>query len=277
MPAISPHVLVTGATDGIGRQTALDLAAQGAHLILHGRNPDKLRDVQRTIQRAHPDVQTRLEVADFARLDDVRAMAARLNADDAPIDVLLHNAGVYMNDPRATADGFEMTLGVNHLAPTLLTHLLLDRVRASSYPGRIVLVSSIAHTRGALNIDDFETLDGFTPYGAYAASKLANVALARALAPRLGASPTVNSLHPGVVSTKLLTEGFGFEGNDSHAQGAATSVFLALDPSVASTTGAYFVRKAATPSTNPLTHNADWIDRFYARSCALVGVEPLPR
>lgn len=262
----NPLVVITGATDGIGAETARLLARAGARVVVHGRNREKAERVSSAIGTREAPV-----VADLSSMDAVRAMAEELRTRGEPIDVLLHNAGIFAEARTLTADGFESTLAVNHFAPFLLTHLLLQPLRASPQ-ARVINVSSIAHNRGALDPHDPTMARGFSPYGAYAASKLANVLFTLELARRLaGSTITVNALHPGVVSTKLLRAGFNMEGPDSHEDGAATSVFLALDPSVARTTGQYFVRSRQAPHAGkPKDARA-----LYDESCRLLGVEPL--
>ncbi len=265
LPA-QPHILLTGATDGIGRTAALELARRGARLLLHGRNAAKLQAIAGEVRALGAQVATIR--ADFASLAEVRAMAAEVLAEHAPIDVLVNNAGVYMTELRHTIDGFETTFAVNHLAPFLLTELLLPSLPAH---GRILNTSSIAHTRGELDFENLNAERGFDGYATYALSKLANVLHTVELARRLGPVPTVNALHPGVVSTKLLKKGFGIEGPDSLEQGAETTVFLALDPSVAEVTGRYF-RQCREARTSTWAADAAACERFYEVSRTMVGL-----
>lgn len=267
-------ILITGANAGIGRQTALQLAKTPARLILHGRN--EARVVEARDRLAAETGRDDLEViwADLSALDQVREMAQTLQARYDHLDVLINNAGLYMRERRLSADGFEMTFAVNHLAPFLLTHLTLDLITAAP-AGRIVNVSSVAHTRGHIDFDDLHSENDYNHYRAYAASKLANVLFTVELSRRLGPdAPTVNALHPGVVSTRLLTEGFQMEGFDSLSEGASTSVYLATSHDVAATTGAYFAR-CAPASVNPVVKNGALTRRFYEVSARLVGVNPL--
>ena len=270
-------VLVTGATDGIGRETARELVRRGARVVVHGRNAEKAKAVSAELDALAKVKMPAPIVADFSSLDDVRAMAKVLLSRGDGIDVLVNNAGVYMNEARLSRDGFEMTFAVNHLAPFLLTHLLLPRLRESSAP-RIVNVSSMAHSSVSIDraaLDTIATTKGFEPYASYAASKLANVLFTVELARRLGPPFAVNALHPGVVSTKLLTEGFNMRGGESLAEGAATSVRLALAPEVKGVTGRYFVRSKEAPMASS-GRDRDLAGAFYVKSCALAGVTPLP-
>lgn len=271
------NILVTGATDGIGRQTAFELARAGHSLVIHGRNADKLRATRQDLVSRTDNQAITTAQGDFASLEDVRELAETLNARQEHFDVLLNNAGVYLNEYRKSADGFEATFAINHLAPFLLTHLLLDHLR-DGVETRIVNVSSIAHSRAQLDFDNLNAEKGFSPYGSYALSKLANVLFTVELARRLpeGANTTVNALHPGVVSTKLLTEGFGMSGNDSLDEGAATSVMLATADAVSGVTGRYFSAQREA-NMNPIAKNLELTSRFYELSCELVGIDGLPR
>jgi NAD(P)-dependent dehydrogenase (short-subunit alcohol dehydrogenase family) len=245
-------ILVTGATDGIGKQTALDLQKKGHEVLVHGRK-------------------TPSYAADFGSLDEVRKLAAEVLAKHPKLDVLVNNAGVFVHKRALTKDGFETTFQVNHLAPFLLTHLLLGALEN----GRIVNVSSMAHASGSLDWKNLQGETDYDGYDAYARSKLANVLFTIELARRLGANPTVNALHPGVVSTKLLKEGFGSRGPDSHEEGAATSVFLATSREAAGKTGGYWVRsRIATPS--PAARDPQAQRRLYELSASMTGISPLP-
>jgi NAD(P)-dependent dehydrogenase (short-subunit alcohol dehydrogenase family) len=270
----APIVLVTGSTDGIGRETARLLVQQGARVVAHGRNADKAAEVARELEALAGRPMPAPVVADLASLAAVRAMADELLAREEPLDVLLNNAGVYMRSRELTVDGLETTMAVNHFAPFLLTHRLLPALRRAA-AARIVNVSSIAHTRGRLDLDDLQLAHGFGHYEAYAASKLANVLFTVELAERLGPAITVNALHPGVVSTKLLTEGFRMQGYDSAAKASQTSVYCALSPELAKVTGQYFADRRVAPR-NPVVGDAALRRGFYEKSCELTGVEPLP-
>ena len=268
-------ILVTGATDGIGRRTAVRLAELGHHVIVHGRNDQRIERVLDEIHEGNPAVSPSTVTGDFASLRDVEQMARDLCANHPVIDVLLNNVGIYQKHREVSEDGYEMTLAVNHLAPFLLTHLLLPLVRLSD-AGRIINVSSVAHIRGNLSLENLQLEQDFDEYKAYAASKLANVLFTVELAKRLGPRPVAHALHPGVVSTKLLRDGFGTQGTDSLDQGTETSVFLAHQEGPLNLTGRYYVR--CRPSAmHPLASNAKFCRDFYAACAQLVGIDPLPR
>jgi len=271
----APLILVTGSSDGIGRETACILAERGARVILHGRDPERLAAAARAVDARSGSWPVAQELADFASLEAVRQLGASLLDQFPRIDVLINNAGVIMPERVLTPEGLETTFVVNHLAPLLLTHLLLPAL-AESPQGRIVNVSSGVQMGARLDWDNLQAEKHFDSRGAYALSKLENVLFTVELARRLrGAGITVNALQPGVVTTKLLRAGFGGHGSDSPAEGAATSVYLALAPEISKTTGAYFFRSKRL-RTNPLAAERAVTSRFYELSCQLAGLAPLP-
>lgn len=227
----APVALVTGATDGIGRATAAALAARGFGVLVHGRTRPRAEETCAGIGAAAAPVW-----GDFSRMIEVVALAEQVRARGDDLDVLINNAGVYCKQRGDTVDGFELTMAVNHVAPFLLTAHLLPLLETAA--GRIVNVSSMTHEGASIDVDDLDLLRGWSAYGAYATSKLANVLFTRALARRLEHA-TTNALHPGVIGTKLLRAGFGM-GGGSVEDGARTSVWLATAPEVAGTSGAYF-------------------------------------
>lgn len=249
----APVVLVTGASDGIGLATAVALATRGWHVLVHGRDPRRAHAAADAVRRAGGAGARVAEplLADFASLDAVRALAAQVAAATPRLDVLLHNAGLFAREPRVSADGHELTFAVNHLAPFLLTAELLPLVDAAA-PARIVLVASNAHRGSAIDPHAAAAPPEreYDAYEAYSRSKLANILHARALARRLDAARvTANALHPGVVATRLLREGWGGGGGISTERGARTSVFVATAPSLAGVTGRYFdAEREAQPS-----------------------------
>ena len=198
-------VLVTGGTGGIGKATALGLATMGARLAITGRDRGRAEDAAREI-RAAGGGQVDVFVADLSSQSEVRRLADEVLQRLSRIDVLVNNVGGYWNTRHVTADGLERTFALNHLAPFLLTNLLLDRLKQSA-PARVVTVSSNAQAMGRIDFDDLQGERSYSGARAYNQSKLANVLFTYELARRLQAtSVTANALHPGVVSTSFGAE-----------------------------------------------------------------------
>lgn len=239
-----PHVLITGATDGIGLETTRQLLTQGYTVLLHGRTAARATSTADALRGLSAEP---IPVwGDLSRMREVVALAAQVREATPRLDALVNNAGIYANQQIVTEDGFELTFAVNHFAHHLLTRLLVPVLEVAP-TARIVIVSSGTHHSGKIDLDDLLGKIGWTPYGAYSNSKLANVLFTRALAKRLARTAiTANALHPGVVGTKLLRAGFG-NGGISPTQGARTSVFLASDPALTKISGKYFVDSRETP------------------------------
>jgi NAD(P)-dependent dehydrogenase (short-subunit alcohol dehydrogenase family) len=242
-------ILVTGATDGIGKATIEELARRGMHVILHGRNVERVNLTLAEIQRIVPGARIDAAIADFASLEQVRTLANGIANHYDRLDVLINNAGVFPKKHELSADGFELAFAVNHLAHFLLTCELLPLLRASQ--ARVVTVSSYSHRRGKIDFNDLNLERNFDGYDAYARSKLANILFSNELAECEQGCLTSNSLHPGGVTTKLLKTGFGITGI-SPARGAETSIYVALSPEIANVTGAYFSNCRITPTMPPV-------------------------
>ncbi|HEY3446404.1 MAG TPA: SDR family oxidoreductase [Myxococcales bacterium] len=272
-----PVVLVTGSTDGIGRETALQLARRGAKVVLHGRSPERLEKARKDLERAVGRPMPEPVLGDLASLESVRGMVRALDERGTALDVLVNNAGIFRRKKELSADGLELTMAVNHFAPFLLTHLVLAGPSGKELR-RVVNVSSMAHRNGTIDLRDPTLASGrFEPYAAYAASKLANVLFTVEFSRRLvGRGVAVNALHPGVVGTKLLTQGFGAAaGQDSVEDAAASSVMLALDPAGERATGKYFAYRREAPMSAAAS-DEKLSREFYEASAKVVGVEPLP-
>lgn len=266
----SKTVLITGASSGIGLETARGLAVLGASVLVHGRSAEKARAAVALVAEcglAHP------VWGDFASLEAVRGLARQVNDATERLDVLVNNAGVFANAMTLTGDGHELTFQVNHLSTMLLTLQVLPALCAAEQ-GRIVTVTSVAHFKGAIDLDDLDRRRPFDGYQTYADSKLANVMFGFELAERLKCrAVTSNVVHPGVVSTKLLAFGFPNAHGGSAAEGASTPIYLAAAPEVAGITGSYFVDRHEAHAS-PKARDAELRARLWEISTEMLGLSP---
>jgi len=269
--------VVTGANGGIGRATALALAAQGATVALVCRRADAGRAARDEIIRATGSDEVHLLLADLSAQAEVRRAAAELLGSFDRIHVLVNNAALYTRRRRVTVDGIEAQWAVNHLAPFLLTNLLLGRLTESA-PARVVTVSSNAHRDARLRWDDLTRERGrYRGLAMYSATKLANLLFTRELARRtLGSGVTANALHPGVVATELLLNGFPplrlfRRFLRTPEQGAATAVHLAASPEVEGVTGEYFV-DGRIVAPDPAARDDHDARRLWEASAAMTGL-----
>lgn len=266
--------LVTGATDGIGLGTATRLAGLGATVLLHGRDSTRLANAQDAIARDAEGAKLEAYRADFASLDEVRELADTVAAKHQTLDVLINNAGIGRGGRDAqerelSADGHELRFQVNHLAPFLLTHLLLPRLERAG-AARIVNVASAAQT--PIDFDDVMLARDYSGRRAYAQSKLAMVMATFELAARLDAKMvTVNALHPGsLLDTKMVREGFGAAQGPVET-GIVSETYLATSPDLDGVTGAYFDR-TQTDRAESQAYRAPDRERLWALSEELVGL-----
>lgn len=279
---LNKTVLITGSTDGIGKQTAIDLAAKGATVLIHGRDKNKGLSVLNEIKSKTKNNNIIFCLSDFSSLKQVRKLAEEIRATHTRLDVLINNAGVYIKERVLSEDGFEMNFAVNHLAHFLLTNLLLDLLiksspsRLTDGQTRIINVSSEVHQSAGL---DFENLNGekhFSGYSAYALSKLANVMFTYNLAEKLkGTGVTANCLHPGVINTKLLGRGSGIW--RSVKSGAKVPVYLAASPKLEGVTGKYFVKRLRhirihEYQSSAISHDKELQNKLWEVSAKLTGL-----
>jgi NAD(P)-dependent dehydrogenase (short-subunit alcohol dehydrogenase family) len=272
--------LVTGATSGIGRETALELARRGATVALVARDGARGEATLAEVARAAAGAPPVLFLADLASLGEVRRLAGEVSGRLPRLDVLVNNAGAIHMERKLTPDGHEMTFAVNHLAPFLLTTLLLPRLRASG-KARVVNVASEAHRPARLDFEDLMGERDYAGWKAYGRSKLANVLFTYELARRLdGTGVTTNALHPGVVAT-------GFGRNDpgwlrvavrlvspfliDARKGSATTVHVATAPELEGVTGRYFARSREAASS-PASLDRGAQRRLWEASERLAGV-----
>ena len=278
-PMTGRTVLVTGGTRGIGKATALGLATMGAHLAITGRDRGRTEGAAREIRAAGGQVD--VFVADLSSQSEVRRLAEEVLQSISRIDVLVNNVGGYWNTRHVTTDGLERTFALNHLAPFLLTNLLLDRLKQSA-PARVVTVSSNAHAQGRIDFEDLQGKRSFSGSRAYDQSKLANLLFSYELARRLQAtSVTANALHPGVVSTSFGAEDPGGVQRllvpfmrpfmKAPAQGAVTSIHLASAPDLDQVTGRYFVNGKPKRSSKR-SYDEAAAARLWQVSADLVGL-----
>lgn len=235
-------ILITGASDGIGRETARILAAKGARLILHGRNPEKLGQVIAQIREESGNDKLVPVLTDFSSMEEVRRMGVTLLQSEKRLDVLINNAGLMTSRHQQSVDGYELTFAVNYLAPFLLTNLLRPLLTGSA-PARVVNLSSIGHYLVSPQLKGLPNPKLYWGWVAYCRSKGYLILFTRALAERTHKDGvTVNCVHPGVITSTKLIGWSWLKAVDLH-EGAEAVVNLAINPQVEQVTGQYFSRK----------------------------------
>ncbi len=251
-------VLVTGGTSGIGKATAVALAAMGADVVVSGRDPKRGGLALEEIRAYSTGGSVELVLADLAVQSEVRRLAGEFRERYGRLDVLINNAGLVQSTRIETPDGIETTLAVNHLAPFLLTNLLLDLLEQSA-PSRVVTVSSEAQRWGSIDFDDLQSRRKYQGFPVYGMTKLANIMFTYELAERLeGTGVTATCMHPGTVNTRFAANNRGLAAllfrafkpfMRSPERGADTLIYLASSPEVEGMTGKYFSdRKLKTAS-----------------------------
>jgi len=268
---LNKTILITGSTDGIGKQTAYELAERGATVLIHGRGREKgERTVDELIKKTG-NKKIFLHIADLSSQYQIRKLARDINQKYSRLDVLINNAAVYMKKRELTEDKIEMTFAVNHLAPFLLTFLLIELLKKST-PSRIINVSSVSHQRGNVDFDNLQGEKRFDAYDSYSISKLGILLFTYELAEKLkDTGVTVNALHPGVIATKLLSMAFNLNG-DSPIEGASTPVYLASSEDLKDVTGKYFVKKEESSSSR-LSYDAGMQRHFWQICEKLCGID----
>ncbi len=264
-------ILITGASDGLGKEAARKLAARGMRLILHGRNEAKLRAVVDSIYAEYPHANIETILADFSSLAEVRAMAAEIIRRCSHLDVLVNNAGILPFKQEESADGFELTFGVNYLAPFLLTNLLLPLLKNSA-PARVVNLSSVAHHLVVVNPYQIENSPVFIPWIVYARTKLLLTAFTFALARRLkSCGVSCVALHPGIITGTNVTHFTWLRFRTTREEGAETIVAACLNPEFEHSEGAYISidRKARA---NPQALSIRFQETLWKKSLAWCGL-----
>lgn len=270
-------MVITGATRGIGRAAAIELARQGAQVAIVGREPERVRAVAEEARAARAGASVHEHVADLTLMQEVRRLAEELRERHERIDVLANNAGALFASRKQTPEGLERTFALNHLAPFLLTNLLRDRLRG----GRVLGTSSDAHQSGLLDLEDLQSQNSYSAMRVYGTSKLCNILFTRELA-RRAPELHANCFHPGVVRTgfaknengiwRLLTT-LGAPFFRSPERGARSLVWLATSAEAASLTGEYVQdEKVLAPSAQ--AQDDTLAEGLWERSAQLVGLVP---
>lgn len=273
-------MMVTGATSGIGKETARVLASEGTTVVVLGRNLKKTIATVEEIQRGTDNPRVDYLLADLSSQAEIRRLVEEFKQSYDRLDVLVNNAGEFNLWRHESVDGIEMTFAVNHLGYFLLTNLLLDVIKESA-PARIINVASGSHWGTSMDFDDLEGERRYRGGHAYGQSKLANVLFTYELASRLkGAGVTVNALHPGFVATNIganlgwyvrllkpLMNLFAL----SIEKGAQTCIYLATSPAVESVSGKYFVECEPVPSS-PLSYDEETAKRLWQVSAEMTGL-----
>lgn len=273
--------IITGATSGMGFATALALAGMGATLGLVYRNKER---GNRAIQTIYDKTKSKKAIsfnADLSSMEAIRKVSAEIKRTFPQIDVLINNAGAINQERIVTADGYELSFAVNHLAYFLLTNLLMENLKASP-KARIVSVASEASRIGKLNFDDLQSEKKYSSFKAYGQSKLANILFTYGLARRLeGTNVSANCLHPGGVKTRFAGEMNGFTGMIWKAftpflrtaeKGAETIIWLASSPEVEGISGKYFKDKKEIRSIKP-SYDTDTQKKLWEVSERLTGLK----
>jgi NAD(P)-dependent dehydrogenase (short-subunit alcohol dehydrogenase family) len=276
-------IVITGATSGIGRLAAAELAARGARLVLVARNPERADATLSYLRERGPGQAHRAHIADLSRLAEMKRVGAEIAAAEPRIDVLINNAGNVFGQRALTEDGLERTFATNHVAYFVLTHVLCERLIAAA-PARVVNTASAAHLGRSLHFDDLQCANGYRPQVVYGRSKLCNILFTRELSRRLaGTRVTANCLHPGFVTTNLGQRDGGIFGimvriamlfAGRPERGANTMVYLASSPAVADVSGGYFADcRPLTPS--PQAQDDASAARLWSETARLAGIAAL--
>ena len=254
-----PICLITGATDGVGKATAIELAKKGFTIVVAARNPNKAEALKQEIETSTGNTSCDYIVADLGSLGQVRQLVETFHRRYSTLDVLINNAGVFLPTRTQTEDGYEMMFQVNYLSQFLLANLLLEELEKSAQ-GRIINLSSSVYSVGKFDPANLQSEKHFSVLGTYAATKLFVLMFTEELARRLsGTSVTANAVHPGIVRTRMMLQAPGalrlvsylsLPFSISPEKGARTSVYLASSPDVKGISGQYFTNAKRTEARN---------------------------
>ena len=267
--------IITGANSGIGKATAIGLAKMNATIVMMCRSKERGEEAQKEIIELTGNKKVDLFLCDLSSQESIRKFVSEFKSKYQKLDILINNAGVMLSKREISVDGFEMNFAVNHLAPFLLTNLLLDALKKSA-PSRIINVSSAAHRMAKMDFDDLQSEKRkYRLMKIYGASKLALMLFSYELSRKLeGTSVTVNTLHPGVVNTNLgqdqssFSQGFAKLFFKKPEKGAETSIYLASSQEVEGITGKYFAKKQQKQSSEE-SYNEDYAKRLWKLSAEM--------
>jgi NAD(P)-dependent dehydrogenase (short-subunit alcohol dehydrogenase family) len=268
--------MVTGASSGMGKEIALALAGTGANVVMVCRNPARGEAARAEVQQKSGNSAVELLIADLSSQKSIRHLAQEFEARHDRLNVLVNNAGVVLPARVETADGLETVFATNHLAPFLLTNLLLPALKAGA-PSRVVTVASSVESMGKIDFDDLQSVKSFSEIRAYNASKLANVLFTYELARRVaGTGVTANAVEPGFIKTNLKVPFpfslFSFM-RRSAAEGARPTVFLAASDEVEGVSGTFFNNKGAAAESSRGSRDEAVAKRLWQVSAELTHVD----
>jgi len=274
-------ILITGASGGIGLQSAIGLAKQGVNIVMVGRDKERTSQAVELVKTQTGNRSVSYLLADLSSIQEVRRLAQEFKDKYPALDVLLNNAGAVLLRRKVSVDGYEMTLALNHLNYFLLTQLLLDMLKAAP-AGRIVNVASRAHYRGHVNFEDLQSQHGYNGMRVYSMSKLMNVLFTYELARRLdGTNATANCLHPGFVASNFggnngwiarIAMRF-MTGRISVEEGAKCPIFLASSPDVQGVSGKYFNYDTQETRSSEESYDQNIARRLWDVSEELVAIQ----
>jgi len=273
-------IVVTGGTSGIGEVAAVELAKQGARIVLIARDPERAGMTLSKLRNANPNERHTSHLADLSQISEMRRTAKEIVQSEPEIDVLINNAGALFNTRKVTEDGLEMTFATNHMAYFVMTNMLLPNLKPGA---RIVSTASDAHKGAKLDFGDLQSAKKYSGFSVYGKSKLANILFNRELARRIaGTGVTANCLHPGFVATRFGDQSGGILsvavkiakpiGAISPQEGAKTIVYLASSLEIEGKSGGYYYQRAIATPTKEAQSDED-AKRLWDVSAKLAGMD----